>query len=87
MPAGLRKHAAFPRCESARDGQLSPRVIFPNKLLPYLLVAPQLAITMVFFVWPAFQSLRGALFQQDAFGLGENFVGLDNFAKLFGDPA
>ena len=65
----------------------SKRVTFPGIAVPALLLAPQLAITIVFFVWPAFQSLRGALFQQDAFGLGENFVGFDNFTKLFGDPA
>ena len=33
------------------------RVIFPNKLLPYLLVAPQLAVTLVFFFWPAGQAI------------------------------
>lgn len=63
------------------------RVTFPGVAVPALLLAPQLAITIVFFVWPAFQSLRSALFRQDAFGLGEEFVGLDNFTKLFGEPA
>lgn len=63
------------------------RVTFPGMAVPALLLAPQLAITIVFFVWPAFQSLRSALFRQDAFGLGEEFVGLDNFTKLFGEPA
>jgi len=63
------------------------RVTFPGMAVPALLLAPQLAITIVFFVWPAFQSLRSALFRQDAFGLGEEFVGLDNFTRLFGEPA
>lgn len=59
------------------------RVTFPGVVTPALLLAPQLAITLIFFVWPAFQSLRGSLFQQDAFGFSEQFVGLDNFATLF----
>jgi sn-glycerol 3-phosphate transport system permease protein len=60
-------------------------VTFPGLIVPAVLLAPQLAITLVFFVWPAVQSLRGALFQQDAFGLAEQFVGMENFTRLFGD--
>jgi sn-glycerol 3-phosphate transport system permease protein len=63
------------------------RVIFPGILVPLLLLAPQLAITFVFFVWPGFQSVRGSLFEQDAFGLAEQFVGLANFARILSDPA
>ena len=37
---------------------MNRRVVFPNKLLPYILVAPQIAITLVFFFWPAFQAVR-----------------------------
>lgn len=62
------------------------RVIFDNKLLPYLLVAPQLAITLVFFIWPAAQALWQSTLQQDAFGLSTRFVGLANFARLWADP-
>jgi sn-glycerol 3-phosphate transport system permease protein len=62
------------------------RVTFPGMVVPAILLAPQLAITFVFFVWPAIQSLRSALFRQDAFGLSEDFVGLDNFIKLFAEP-
>ena len=62
------------------------RVTFPGMVVPAILLAPQLAITFVFFVWPAIQSLRNALFRQDAFGLAEEFVGLDNFIKLFAEP-
>jgi sn-glycerol 3-phosphate transport system permease protein len=36
---------------------MTPRVVFPNRFLPYLLVAPQLAITLIFFYWPAGQAL------------------------------
>ncbi|GGF77732.1 ABC transporter permease [Azorhizobium oxalatiphilum] len=63
------------------------RVIFPGRLLPYLLLAPQLAITVVFFLWPAAEALFGALYAQDAFGLAKQFVGLANFEALFHDPA
>ncbi|WP_029003571.1 sn-glycerol-3-phosphate ABC transporter permease UgpA [Azorhizobium doebereinerae] len=63
------------------------RVTFPNKVLPYLLLAPQLAVTAVFFLWPAGEALLGALYAEDAFGLSRQFVGLENFAALARDPA
>ena len=63
------------------------RVIFPGVLVPLALLVPQLAITFVFFVWPGFQSIRSSLFEQDAFGLAEQFVGFANFARILSDPA
>jgi sn-glycerol 3-phosphate transport system permease protein len=65
---------------------MSKRATFPGIAVPALLLAPQLAITFIFFVWPSIQSLRSALFRQDAFGTSEEFVGLDNFIRLFADP-
>jgi sn-glycerol 3-phosphate transport system permease protein len=65
---------------------VTPRVVFPNKLLPYLLVAPQLAITLVFFYWPASQALQQSLQREDPFGLKSQFVGLANFRKVLADP-
>jgi sn-glycerol 3-phosphate transport system permease protein len=62
------------------------RVIFNNKLLPYLLLAPQLAVTLVFFFWPAGQAIQMSVMEQDAFGLSKTFVGLANFKELFADP-
>ncbi len=62
------------------------RVHFPPGWLPYLLVAPQIAITLVFFVWPAGQALWQSLLIQDAFGINVQFVGLLNFRELFDDP-
>jgi len=62
------------------------RAIFNNKGLPYLLMAPQLAITFVFFFWPAGQSVYQSLFIQDAFGFRQIFVGLENYQILFQDP-
>lgn len=62
------------------------RAVFKNRGLPYLLVLPQLAVTAVFFFWPAFESLRLSLFRTSPFGDRRFFVGLENFSKLFADP-
>src|SRR5262245_7894577 len=62
------------------------RVVFGSRLHPYLLVAPQVAITLIFFIWPAAQALKQSLFIEGAFGGNAQFVGLDNFAVLLADP-
>ena len=62
------------------------RVVFNNRLLPYLLVAPQILVTLVFFFWPAGQAIRQSMYLPDPFGLSEQFVGLENFAFLLEDP-
>ena len=62
-------------------------VVFSHKLLPYLLLAPQLAITIVFFYLPASQAVRQSFFVEDAFGTTSNFVGLENYRYVFSDPA
>jgi sn-glycerol 3-phosphate transport system permease protein len=61
------------------------RVRFRSWWLPWALVAPQLAIVLVFFFWPAGQALWYSLLQQDAFGTSTQFVGLENFQALFAD--
>lgn len=61
------------------------RAIFSHKGLPWLLLAPQLAITLVFFIWPAGQALWQSFLRQDAFGIRTVFVGLENYRKLFAD--
>jgi sn-glycerol 3-phosphate transport system permease protein len=66
---------------------MTRRAIFDNKLLPYVLVAPQLAITLVFFFWPAGQAIYQSLLRQDPFGLRTEFVWFENFAHVLGDPA
>ena len=66
---------------------MNRRVVFPNKLLPYMLLAPQIAITLVFFFWPAFQAVRQSLYRDDPFGFSSRFVGLDNFEMVLSDPA
>jgi len=62
------------------------RVIFSDKLLPYLLVAPQLAITLVFFFWPAGQAVFQSVLRQDPFGIRVQFAGLENFEAVLTDP-
>jgi sn-glycerol 3-phosphate transport system permease protein len=64
---------------------MEKRVVFRSAWLPYALVAPQLAITLVFFFWPAGQAVWFSFLQQDAFGQSSEFVGLQNFEQLFGD--
>src|SRR5260370_8139739 len=63
------------------------RVVFRGKLLPYLLLAPQLAVTLMFFFWPAGQAIWQSLHREDPFGLSSRFVGIDNFAAVLADPA
>jgi len=65
---------------------MEKRVVFQSRWLPYALVAPQLAITLVFFFWPASQALYWSLLIQDAFAAKAQFVWFDNFKALFSDP-
>lgn len=65
---------------------MEKRVIFRNRWLPYLLVAPQIIITLVFFIWPASQALLQSLLIEDPFGLRSEFVWFENFIELFSDP-
>jgi sn-glycerol 3-phosphate transport system permease protein len=62
------------------------RVIFDGKILPYLLLLPQVAITIVFFFWPAGQAVYQSFMLQDAFGLRQTFVGLENYRIVLADP-
>ena len=63
------------------------RTVFPNRWLPYALVAPQLLVTLVFFFWPAFDSLRLSLYRASPFGDRLIFIGTGNFQRLLSDPA
>ena len=65
---------------------MEKRVVFQNRWLPYLLVAPQLAITLIFFFLPAGQAIYQSVLMQDPFGLSTDFVGLQNFETLLSDP-
>ncbi|KSV72457.1 glycerol-3-phosphate transporter permease [Sinorhizobium sp. Sb3] len=61
-------------------------VVFPNKVLPYLLLAPQIILTIVFFFWPASQALYQSVLREDPFGLKSGFVGLANFQAILSNP-
>lgn len=62
---------------------MEKRVLFRSRWLPYALVAPQIAITIIFFFWPAAQALYQSLLVEDAFGASTQFVWFDNFKELF----
>lgn len=62
------------------------RVWFRSAWLPYALLAPQIAVTLVFFIWPASQALWQSFFMEDAFGFESRFVWFENFETLFADP-
>lgn len=64
---------------------MSSRVVFRSTWLPWLLVAPQLLITAVFFLWPAGEAILQSTELPDPFGLSTQFVGRENFDFLFGD--
>ena len=66
---------------------MEKRVVFGHKTLPYLLLAPQLLITIVFFFLPAGEAIWQSTQLQDAFGLSTQFVGLENFTDLFTQSA
>ncbi|MEE8271524.1 MAG: sn-glycerol-3-phosphate ABC transporter permease UgpA [Alphaproteobacteria bacterium] len=65
---------------------MEKRVTFNNRVLPYLLVTPQIVVTVVFFLWPTAQALRQSVLREDPFGLSSRFVWFENFARLFSDP-
>jgi sn-glycerol 3-phosphate transport system permease protein len=66
---------------------MEKRVRFESRWLPYVLLAPQIIITIVFFFWPAVQALYQSLLIEDAFGTSTQFVWFDNFKALFADDA
>src|SRR5713101_5448437 len=60
--------------------------VFQSRLLPYALVAPQLAVVLIFFYWPAGQAVWQSFLLQDAFGLSTSFVWFENYADLLSQP-
>jgi sn-glycerol 3-phosphate transport system permease protein len=66
---------------------IEKRVRFKSWWLPWVLLAPQVAVISIFFFWPAAQALLQSLQQQDAFGASVQWVGLDNFRRLWADES
>ncbi|MCB5175045.1 sn-glycerol-3-phosphate ABC transporter permease UgpA [Microvirga lenta] len=65
---------------------MEKRALFSSKILPYMLLLPQLAITLIFFYWPASQAVWQSFLLEDAFGLSSEFVGFENYRHLFQQP-
>jgi len=66
---------------------MEKRVHIRSTWLPWLLLAPQAAVIALFFFWPAAQALLQSFQVQDAFGTSTEWVGLDNFKRLFNDAS
>ncbi|MFT8247060.1 sn-glycerol-3-phosphate ABC transporter permease UgpA [Roseomonas sp. BN140053] len=62
------------------------KAAFRGTALPLMLLLPQLAITAVFFYWPAVQAVIQSTLREDAFGFSSEFVGLENFTEVLSDP-
>jgi sn-glycerol 3-phosphate transport system permease protein len=62
------------------------RVLFKSWWLPWVLIAPQMAVITIFFFWPAAQTVYQSVLTQDAFGTSTTFVGAENFQRLWNDP-
>src|ERR1700716_865341 len=62
---------------------MEKRARFESRWLPYALIAPQMAVTLVFFFLPASQAIYQSLQVQDAFGISTQFVWFENFQDLF----
>ncbi|WP_439625706.1 ABC transporter permease subunit [Shinella sp.] len=60
------------------------RVQFSSPTLPYLFIAPQMAIIFVFFYWPSVQAIQSSFYLEDPFGFGSTFVGLSNYSDALG---
>ncbi len=72
--------------ENQSDPAMIKRSIFTSRTLPYLLILPQILVTVTFFYWPAFQGVMQSMMRSDPFGLHNTFVWFGNFITLFKDP-
>ena len=59
---------------------------FKGLAIPFLLLLPQLVITVLFFYWPASQAVWQSFLLEDAFGTSTEFVWFENYQMLFADP-
>ena len=65
---------------------IKKRSYFKTRSLPYLLILPQILITLTFFYWPAIQGVVTSFQIGDPFGFRTKFVWFDNYIALFTDP-
>ncbi|MBO9589112.1 ABC transporter permease subunit [Devosia sp.] len=61
------------------------RAVYRNKVLPWMLLGPQLILVLVFFYWPTSQALYWAFTLEQPWGGGNLWAGLDNFLYIFRD--
>ena len=66
---------------------MEKRVVFRSGWLPWVLIAPQALVILVFFFLPAGQMLVQSVQQSNAFGTSVEYVGLDNFRNLWNDAS
>jgi sn-glycerol 3-phosphate transport system permease protein len=69
-----------PRPKAVAEG--AKRVQFSSPVLPYLLLAPQLAVIFIFFYWPSVQAVSSSFYIEDPFGFGSTFVGMSNYTDV-----
>ena len=53
---------------------------FNSRWMPYLLLAPQMVIIAIFFIWPAAEAIRASFYLEDPFFGNATFVGLQNYS-------
>ncbi len=66
---------------------MEKKVLFNSSWLPWVLIAPQMLVVLVFFFWPAGRAIYQSVLTQDPFGMATEFVGLENFTRLFSDSS
>jgi sn-glycerol 3-phosphate transport system permease protein len=60
---------------------------FPgHNFLPYLLIAPSIAVIFIFLIGPFGQSIYESFFVSTPFGTNTIYVGLRNYIRLFSSP-
>ncbi len=55
---------------------------YNNRVLPYLLLAPSILLVLVFFIYPAAQSVEYSLYRVNRVRDVKIYVGLENFERL-----
>jgi sn-glycerol 3-phosphate transport system permease protein len=60
---------------------------FPNRFLPYVLLAPSVLVVLIFFVIPSIQSLYLSFFRVSPLGNRKIFIGMQNFSRLVQDTS
>ncbi|WP_217517840.1 ABC transporter permease subunit [Vibrio metschnikovii] len=56
---------------------------FSHTPLPYLLLAPQMVIIAIFFLYPAAKAIYLSFMLEDPWGMSSTFIGFENYQMLF----